>query len=222
MLTTLRSLPVCPVSGQNRKEEWLNSLSHGLGLVAVIAGSTVLIVLASLNHTPWHIVSVSIFGASLILLYGISTLYHSVRRERTKRILQVVDHAAVFLLIAGTYTPFTLVSLRGGWGWSIFGVVWGFAVVGIVFKLFFTGRFERLSILFYLAMGWVIIIAIVPLSNAIPLSGILWLLAGGIAYSTGTVFYLLDRRVPYFHTVFHLLVITGSACHYYTVLHSVL
>lgn len=213
---------VNPVSGLIRPDEIVSSATHALGLVLFTGGTALLVVLASLWATPWHIVSFSIYGASLVLLYGTSTVYHAIHRPRIKRALQVADHSAIFLLIAGTYTPFTLVPLNGGWGWSLFGVVWGFAVVGIVLKLFFTGRFERLSTIVYIGLGWLAVIAIVPLVRTLPVGGMAWLVAGGVAYTVGALFYLWDRRVPYFHTVFHLFVLAGSLCHFFAVLFYVL
>lgn len=222
MTFALRKIPTCPVSGQSPIEELINSLIHAVGFVAFIAGTSVMITMASLWATPWHIVSVSIFGASLILLYGTSTWYHWVSRLRTKKMMQVLDHAAIFLLIAGTYTPFTLVPLRGGWGWSLFGVVWGGAVAGIIFKIFFTGRWEFLSTVFYVALGWMVVIAIVPLYDVMPGWGLFWLVMGGVAYTLGAVFYIWDRKVPFFHSLFHVFVLLGSAFHFWSVIRYVM
>ena len=207
---------------QSVAEERFNWLSHGLGLLLVSAGTAALVTAASLYATPWHIVGVSIFGASLVLLYATSTIYHSLRDPRWKRVLQVTDHAVIFLLIAGTYTPFTLVTLRGGWGWSLFGVIWGLAAAGIAFKLFFTGRVEALSTLLYVVMGWLVVVAIVPLVEALAPGDLALLVTGGVAYTVGALFYLWDERVPYFHNVFHLCVLAGSACHYWVVWNVVL
>ena len=203
-----------------RGEEIANSLTHGLGLVMSVAGLGVLVTFAALHGDAWTVVGCAVFGASLVLLYATSTLYHTLRAPRPKRSWRVFDHGAIFLLIAGTYTPFTLVSLRGPWGWSLFGVVWALAVAGIVLKLFLTGRFRVLSTLIYLFMGWLVLIAFKPLVEALPHSSLMLLLAGGAAYSAGTVFYMW-KRLPYHHAVWHLFVLAGSVCHFFAVLGSV-
>jgi hemolysin III len=197
---------------QAQREEIANSLTHAAGLSASVAGTAVLIVLSALHGTARHIVGSAIFGATLVLLYTASTLYHSVRSQRAKARLRVMDHCAIYLLIAGTYTPFTLVGLRGGWGWSLFGVVWGLAVAGLVFKLFTTGRFARLSTAVYIAMGWLGLIAAVPLVQRLSPATLTWLLAGGIAYTAGTPFYH-NRSIRYAHAVWHIFVLAGSVCH---------
>jgi hemolysin III len=212
---------VSPISGQTRGEEALNTLLHGIGLALSIGGTAVLIVFASLYGNAWHIVTFSVYGATLVLFFCASTLYHAVARPRPKRVLQVLDHAGIFLLIAGTYTPFTLVSLNGGWGWSLFGVIWGLASAGIVLKCWFVGRFDFLSTLLYLGMGWLVLVAIVPLWRTLPLAGFFWLVAGGVVYSAGTVFYLWER-LPFSHAVWHGFVLAGGACHYVAVLFFVL
>jgi hemolysin III len=194
-------------------EELANRLTHGLGAVLSVAGLVLLVVHSVLRADAWIITSTAVYGVSLVVLYTASTLYHSVSTDRWRRILQKVDHAAIYLLIAGTYTPFVLGPLRGGWGWTLFGIVWGFAVVGVVLKLFFAGRADVLSTIAYLLMGWLVIIAVKPLVAALP-TGALWLLvAGGLCYSFGTIFYLW-RRLPYHHAVWHLWVLAGSACHW--------
>lgn len=200
-----------------KHEEIANAVTHGLGFIASAVGSAVLITTAALYGDDVHIVSVTIFGGSLLLLYATSTFYHSARRKRTKSCLQIFDHCAIFVLIAGTYTPFTLISLRGGWGWSLFGIVWGLALVGIIFKLFFTGRFERLSTMIYVAMGWLVIVAAGPMLRALPVSTLGWLFAGGLTYSAGVLFYH-SHRIPYAHAIWHLFVLGGSICHYIAVL----
>src|SRR5262245_23421129 len=195
-----------------KAEELANTLTHGVGLVASIAGTALLVTFAALNGDVWRIVSSAIFGATLILLYTASTLYHAVQRQRAKARLRVFDHCSIYLLIAGTYTPFTLVGLRGGWGWSLFGVAWGLAAAGVVFKLFSTGKFVRISTAIYLAMGWMALIAVVPMVQRLSPLTLSWLVAGGLAYTLGTVFYL-SRRLPFAHAVWHLFVIAGSVCH---------
>jgi hemolysin III len=199
-----------------QREEWWNALTHGLGAVLGGVGAIGLIVAAALQGDPWRIVGVTVFGATLFLLYLASTLYHAASTPRIKARLRVLDHASIYLLIAGTYTPFTLLPLRGGWGWSLFGVVWGLAVVGVVAKLFWTGRFDGLSTLLYIAMGWVVIVAIVPLFERLGTASLIWLFAGGMAYTVGTIFYATDR-IPYFHAVWHVFVLGGSACHWVAV-----
>lgn len=216
-----RRSAISPISRQTRREEAINTLLHGIGLMLAIGGAVVLIVFASLHGNAWHIVTFSIYGATLVLFYSASTLYHGVVRPRPKRVLQALDHAGIFLLIAGTYTPFTLVSLHGGWGWSLFGVVWGLAVAGIALKIWFTGRFDLLSTLLYLGMGWLVLIAIVPLWRALPPAGFFWLVAGGVVYSAGTLFYLWER-LPFSHAIWHGFVLAGGACHYIAVLFFVL
>jgi len=195
-----------------RREEWWNSVTHGFGLVASVTATVLLVVFAALGGDPWLIVGVSVFGTTLVLLYAASTLYHAVGSPRAKGWLRSLDHGAIFLLIAGTYTPFVLVPLRGGWGWSLFGVVWGFAVVGVVFKLLAAERFPRISTAVYIALGWVVVVAIVPLVRRVPAATLGWLLAGGLSYTAGTIFYGC-HRVPYGHAIWHLFVLGGSACH---------
>ncbi len=201
----------------HRLEEVANALTHGLGLALSVAGLAILVVVASLHGDPWQVVSCSIYGTTLVLLYGASTLYHSARSPRLKHVLRVVDHSSIYLLIAGTYTPFMLVTLRGGWGWSLFGVVWGLAVAGIVFKAFFVGRWDGLSTLVYLLMGWLAVIAAKPILAAMTPAGIVLLTAGGLAYSLGVIFYQWEK-VPYSHAIWHLFVLAGSVCHFFSVL----
>jgi len=198
-------------------EEIAHGLTHGIGIVLAIAGLCVLVTFSALYGSAVHVVASSIFGASMIVLYTASTLYHSLPMPETKRIMRVVDHASIYLLIAGTYTPFTLVTLEGAWGWSLFGVVWGLAIVGIIFKLFFTGRFDRLSVAIYVAMGWCGLVAIKPMMAALPTLGLWLLVAGGLAYTGGVIFYLLER-MRYHHAVWHLFVMAGTTLHYFVIL----
>ncbi|HKB57661.1 MAG TPA: hemolysin III family protein [Lacunisphaera sp.] len=195
------------------REELLNRLTHALGAAFSAAGLVLLVVFSVLHGDAWHVVSTAIFGVTLVLLYTSSTLYHSFRSERTRQVLQKFDHAAIFLLIAGTYTPFVLVTLRGPWGWSLFGVVWGLAIVGVTLKFWFAGRFRLSSTLIYLAMGWLVLVALKPLLAALPAGGFRLLVAGGLCYTGGAVFYLW-KRLPYHHAVWHLFVLAGSACHW--------
>lgn len=200
--------------------ELANALTHGAGVLASLAGGAVLIVLAALYGDVWKVVSSAIFSATLVLLYTASTVYHAVTRPDLKARLKVFDHSAIYLLIAGTYTPFMLVGLRGGWGWSLFGVVWGLAVAGVVFKLFFTGKFPRLSTAIYVGMGWLALIAIVPMLERLSAATLAWMVAGGVIYTAGTVFY--HSRKPYAHAVWHLFVLCGSVCHFVAVMTQVL
>jgi hemolysin III len=204
-------------SRYSRGEEIANSVSHGAGALLAVGGLVVLTVLAALRGDVWHIVSCSVFGAALVLLYTTSTLYHGVRNPRAKAVLRTLDHSAIFILIAGTYTPFALVSLRGPWGWALFGVIWGLAVLGIVLQMGILGRGTVMSVLLYVAMGWVVVVAIKPLLAAVAPGGITLLLIGGIAYTAGTAFYLW-RRIPYHHAVWHGFVVLGSACHFFAIL----
>lgn len=194
-------------------EELANRLTHGIGALLSLAGLVLLVVYSALHGDAWIITSTAVYGASLVILYTASTLYHSVTSARWRRFFQKMDHAAIFLLIAGTYTPFTLGPLRGGWGWTLFGIVWGFAVIGVVLKLFFAGKADVISTIAYLVMGWLVIIAIKPLIAALPAGGLWLLVAGGLCYSLGTIFYLWEK-FPFNHAVWHVWVLGGSACHW--------
>lgn len=197
-------------------EEFVNVLSHGIGFLLSVAALTLMVVFASLDGNAWHIVGVSIFGASLVVLYLASTLFHWSVRPKIRKYLNVFDHSAIYVLIAGTYTPFLLVTLNGPWGWSLFGVIWGLAIAGVVFKMFFTGKYDKLSLIIYVLMGWLILIAIVPLIQNLSTMGLIWLLIGGISYSIGAVFYLLNK-MPFNHAIFHFWVLGGSICHFFAV-----
>jgi hemolysin III len=205
---------------QMSAEEIANSLSHGLGLALSLAGLVVLIVVAALHGSVLSIVSCSVYGATLVCLYAASTVYHAVWAPRWKRVLKIVDHSCIYLLIAGTYTPFALVALRGGWGWTLFGVVWALAFGGIIFKLWFVDRYPIASTIFYLLMGWSVVIALKPLIHVVPTGALLWLLAGGLAYSAGVIFFAMPR-VRYSHAVWHGFVLAGSIFHYLAILHYV-
>lgn len=204
-----------------KREEMLNVLTHGFGFLLSVVALVVLVFYASLNGDVWDIVSMAIYGSSLVILYFSSTAFHLIQNQKTRNRLNVLDHASIFLLIAGTYTPFVLVTLRGPWGWSIFGVVWGLAIAGIILKFFFTGRFNLLSTILYVAMGWVIVIAIKPLYEALPLEGLLWLFGGGLFYTFGSIFFLINK-IPYNHAIFHVFVLAGSVCHFIAVFFYVL
>jgi len=198
-------------------EERVNSLIHGVGALLGIAALAVLVTLAALAGDALKVVSFAIYGSSLVLLYGSSTLYHGLRNERAKRVFRVLDHAMIYVLIAGTYTPFTLITLEGAWGWSIFGVTWGLAVFGVVMTALFLDRFGFAHILTYIGMGWLAVVAIRPLIDALPLGGLAWLVGGGLAYTGGVVFYA-NKRIPHHHAIWHLFVLAGSAMHFAAVL----
>lgn len=202
---------------QSLGEEIANSVSHGVGLLAAVVAAPVLVLSAAQHDDAARIVGASVFAATMVLLYLTSTLYHALPRNRAKRVFRVLDHAAIFLMIAGTYTPFTLGVLRGTWGWTLFGLVWGLALAGVVLTAVGGVRYPKLTTGLYLAMGWLILIAVKPLWLRVPSWGLFWLFAGGIAYTVGVVFYAA-KRVSYSHFVWHLFVITGTACHFIAVL----
>ena len=203
------------------RDEIANALTHGLGAAAALACGAVLITLAAIHGDGWQLAGAIVFGITLLLLYTASTLYHAIQHPIAKGRLKVFDHCAIYLLIAGTYTPFTLVGLRGPWGWGLFAAIWTLALAGVVFKLFYTGRFKRLSTLIYIAMGWLVIVAIKPMWRELDGFTLGWLLAGGLFYTLGTYFYQRDS-VRYFHAVWHLFVLAGSVCHFIAVTAQVL
>jgi hemolysin III len=194
------------------REETANVATHAAGLVASIVGVAVLVYLGVARGEILHVASAGLYGATLVALYAASTLYHAFREPGVKRVLRVLDHCAIYLLIAGTYTPFVLVGLGGGWGWALFCVVWAMAAAGIVFKVFATGRFAVASTAAYVAMGWLGVVAIGPLVRSLPGAALAWLLAGGVAYTAGTFFY--HRKIPYSHALWHAFVLAGSVCHF--------
>ena len=202
------------------REEIANAITHGVGALASAAAGAVLVTLAAQSGTRLQFVSALVFGTSLLLLYTASTLYHAIPSQSAKRRLKVFDHCAIYTLIAGTYTPFALIGLRGTVGWWLFGVAWGLAALGITFKLFFTGRFKLFSPLVYIGMGWMALFAIRPMITNIPLPSLIWLLAGGVAYTAGTIFYH-NERLRYSHAVWHLFVLAGSVCHFIAVISQV-
>lgn len=199
-----------------RGEELVNALTHGFGAAASLFAGTALVVMTILGGDVWQITSAAVFSMTLLLLYSASTAYHSVPRGPLKDRLETLDHCAIFLLIAGTYTPFTLVSLRGPWGWTLFALVWGLAIAGVIYKLNTSKRFDLFSTLLYIAMGWLIVIAAEPMLQALTLPTMAWLFAGGVAYTAGTIFYR-RKHVPYSHAVWHLFVLAGSICHFIAV-----
>jgi hemolysin III len=203
---------------QSRGEEIANSISHGMALLAALVGAQVLITHAARHQAAINIVGASIFSASMILMYLASMLYHAVPHHKGKHIFRVFDHVAIYVLIAGTYTPFALGVLRGAWGWTILGLVWSLAFIGIASKVFGGIRHPRVSMALYLGMGWLVLVVMRPLYLHMPHAGVLWLLAGGVAYTAGTPFFAVDGRMRYGHFIWHLFVITGTCCHYVAVL----
>jgi hemolysin III len=198
-------------------EELANCVTHGVGLVLSLAGFVALVALAWANGGgALHVASVTVYGASLVTLYAASTLYHAARGVRAKNLLQVLDHCGIYLLIAGTYTPFTLLMLRGGWGWTLFGLAWGIAVAGILFRLVFGTRYRAVAVASYVALGWLCVVAIKPMLTLIPAGALAWLVAGGVAYTSG-VFFFASKRVRHGHAIWHLFVLCGSVCHYLAV-----
>jgi hemolysin III len=197
--------------------ERFNAVTHLVGAALALAGSVVLVVLAAFTGDPWKIVSVSIYGLTLVLLYTFSTLYHSVR-GRAKKILRELDYQSIYLLIAGSYTPFCLVTLRGPWGWSLFGIVWGLAVLGCLQEMGPRSEARILSVVLYVVMGWVILVALIPLLDALGPTGFAWVAAGGLFYTVGIIFFALDTRVTHAHGVWHLFVMAGSATHFVAIL----
>ncbi|MBP6798526.1 MAG: hemolysin III family protein [Luteimonas sp.] len=199
------------------RDEIASALTHGLGAAAALAGGAVLITLAAIYGDAWQLGAAITFGVTLLLLYLASTLYHSIQHPVAKGRLKVFDHCAIYLLIAGTYTPFTLIGLRGPWGWGLFAAIWTLALAGVVFKLFYTGRFKTLSTLIYVAMGWLVLVAIKPMLSSLDGWTIGWLLAGGVFYTLGTYFYHRES-IRYAHAIWHLFCIAGSVCHYVAVM----
>jgi len=197
-------------------EEKINIISHAIGFSLSIVALVILVTHATLHGDVWSIVSFSIFGSSLIILYAASTFYHSAKKSELRNRLNIIDHASIYVLIAGTYTPFTLVTLNGAIGWVIFGISWGLALTGIILKLFFTGKYNLMSTIMYVLMGWIIVFAIKPLINNLPLEGFLWLFAGGISYTIGAIIYGI-KKIKFNHAIFHMFVLMGSFCHFMSV-----
>ncbi|NLT96105.1 MAG: hemolysin III family protein [Clostridia bacterium] len=194
-------------------EEIFNSITHGIGALLSIAGLVILVALASIKGDVWRIVSFSIYGFTLFFLYVSSTLYHSIFHEQAKRVFRVLDHVSIFLLIAGSYTPILLIAMRGIWGWTIFGIIWGLAVTGIILNILGINRFKVLSLILYLSMGWLIVFALKPMLAMVPPGLFLWLLAGGLIYTFGVIFYVW-RKIPFNHGIWHIFVLAGSTIHF--------
>jgi hemolysin III len=201
-------------------EELANTVTHGIGLALSIGGFVALLILAVRRDSLWPIVSCAIYGSTLVCLYAASTLCHGAPSPRWRRAFLILDHCAIYLLIAGTYTPFLLVNIRGGWGWSLFGVMWGLALAGVLFQLRFIGHFPMVSTSLYVLMGWLGVIAIKPMLAHVPVASLVWLLAGGLAYTVGVIFYAW-KRLPYHHMIWHMFVMAGSAFHYVAILRCV-
>ena len=201
--------------------EKLNTFTHLFGAVIALAGLVVLVVFASLKGDVWRIVSFSIYGTSLFLLYLFSTLYHGTKGS-VKAVFKKLDHIGIYLLIAGSYTPFVLVSLNGAWGWSLFGVIWGLAVIGVLLDCFLSDKRRLIQLFIYILMGWIALIAINPLIDSLTMAGFLWLLGGGLFYSFGIIFYIMDLKKYHFHGIWHLFVLAGSTTHYFTIMYYVL
>lgn len=210
-----------PISFYNPLEEKINIITHAIGIGLSIVALVLLVVFASFYGNVWHIVSFSIYGASLLALYTASTLYHSIQNPKWRYRFNIIDHSAIYILIAGTYTPFTLVTLNGTVGWVLFGVTWGIAAIGIIFKIFFTGRFDIVSTIAYVAMGWIVIFAINPLVENLPINGLVWLFLGGIFYTIGAVIYAI-RKIKFNHAIFHVFVLFGSISHFFAIFFYVL
>lgn len=204
-------------SQYSASEELANALTHGIAAAAALGAGAVLITLSALWGDVWKLSGAIVYVATLFVMYLASTVYHSIPQPKLKARFKVLDHCAIYLLIAGTYTPFMLVGLRGPWGWSLLTVIWSLAAAGIAFKLFFTGRFKLISTLIYIAMGWLIVVAIKPMMNSLSTFTLQWLLAGGLFYTLGTVFYMA-KKIPYSHSIWHGFVIAGSACHFVAVM----
>jgi len=216
--TGVRIKPAGPERDQSLGEEIANSISHGLGLVAALVGIPFLIVHAARQGGAGYIVGASVFSTTVILLYLASTLYHALPAGKAKRVFRVMEHSAIYLLIAGTYTPFTLGVLHGAWGWTLFGVVWGLAAIGVTLKAVEKTSHPILSTALYLLMGCVVVIAIDPFLARVPTAGLIWLIAGGLSYTVGVAFFATDSRLQYGHLIWHLFVIAGTVCHYFAVL----
>ena len=206
-----------PLYEYSFREEIASSVTHGIGAGLSVAGLTLLVVLAAIYGDVWRVVSFSIFGSTLVILYLASTLYHSFQNPRIKRVLRVLDHASIYLLIAGSYTPFLLVSMRGVWGWTLFGIVWGLALMGVAFKVFFIGRYEVLATAAYVLMGWLCVIAFKEMLVKVPPGGMIFLIIGGVVYTAGVIFYAWEK-LPYNHAIWHLFVMGGSFCHFFAVI----
>lgn len=213
-------MPKNPPPAYTPKEELANCITHAIGIFIGIAVLTLLVVFSSLHKSAWEVVSCAIYGVTFILLYLSSTLYHSIKNPRIKSIMKTVDHSAIYLLIAGTYTPYALAPLRGPLGWTLLGVIWGCAILGVIFKVFFTGRYKIVSMLSYLFMGWLSVLVIKPLYHELNNTGFTFFVVGGLCYTVGAIFYLW-KSLPWSHAIWHLFVLAGSLCHFFSILFGV-
>lgn len=204
----------------SKTEELINRCTHGFGALASLIGVIALIILASYQHDCYRVISACVYGGSMVTFYCLSTAYHSVHSPHVRYVFRILDHASIYLMIAGSYTPFALVTLRGPWGWSLFGTVWGVGTAGAVMKIFTIHRLRFFGPIFYIALGWIVVIALKPLSEALAPNGMLLLFAGGVAYTVGVIFYLWDR-LPYNHAIWHLFVMAGSFLHFYAIFYYV-
>lgn len=211
----LDRIPLSPK--QSLGEEIANAITHGTGVGLSVAALVILVVFAAKQSDAWKVVAFSIYGATMIMLYLSSTLYHSFPQPRVKRFFRILDHSSIFLLIAGTYTPVTIGTMRGGWGWTLFGIIWGLTILGVNLSVFAMGKLKYLSLAVYILMGWMIVIAVKPLLLHVSHSFLMWMLIGGLAYTLGVIFYVA-RRIPYHHSVWHLFVLGGSICHFFAML----
>jgi len=216
--STTNAISRPPAAIRSVGEEIVNAVTHGIGCGLSVAGLSLMAAFAASTGSAWHMVSCVIFGAALVNLYLVSTLYHSIRAARAKRLFRVLDHISIYLLIAGTYTAISLTFLRGPLGWTLFGLEWGLAVTGIVLKVTLGFKYDCLAVAGYVIMGWLILMAAGPILNGFPRAGLLWLVLGGLCYTGGVPFYLMDEKFPYFHGVWHLFVLAGSICHFFAVL----
>lgn len=204
-------------SSYSAEEEIAHTITHAIGALLSVAGLVIMLILANMNGDVWHVISSSVFGATLIILYSASSLYHGISNPRAKAILKQLDHAAIYLLIAGTYTPFLLVSLRGVWGWSLFAVIWSIAIAGMALEFIDARRFKKLSLWLYLGLGWIVVLAIKPMFEQVEPGGLILLLLGGLSYSLGVIFYV-RKQMAYHHAIWHLFVLAGSMFHFFSVL----
>lgn len=211
----LDKIPLSPK--QSTKEEIANAITHGIGVGLAIAGLIVLVVFAARISDTWKVVSFSIYGATMITLFLSSTLYHAFPQPYVKRFFRILDHSSIFLLIAGTYTPVTIGTMRGGWGWTLFGIIWGLTLIGIILKIFAMRKLKWVSTVIYLSMGWIILIAIKPLMNTVSTAFLVWILIGGLAYSLGVIFYVA-RKMPFHHAIWHIFVLLGCTSHFFAML----
>lgn len=211
-------LPKKSLQGETILEEVFNATSHGIGILLGITALVLMVSLSAIEDSSLKVVSTAIYGTTIILMFTASTFYHASPWPKVKAVLQIFDHISIYLLIAGSYTPVMLVDIGGAWGWSMFGVIWGLALFGVFFKLFFTGRFEAFSLSLYGIMGWLVVIAFYPLVHSVPAAGLMWLLAGGLCYTFGIIFYVLDHKYRFAHFLWHLLVLAGVICHFFAIL----